>query len=299
MAANSDPSRRRKRGGFPPADEPSTTTQRPSGASSEPGPPRRWGLIALFLIVSVGGTYVAMWLKQPPGVRELSYEIVNTYPHDPTAYTQGLLWDNGVLYESTGQLERSSIRKVDLETGDVMDKKDLADDIFAEGLALANDKFYQLTWKNNVIFVYDRKFNLIKKVPYDHEGWGLTFDGTHLVASDGTAYLRFLDPETLEEVRAIRVRHGRQSIWKLNELEMHGPDLYANVYQTNLIYWINKEDGEVKAKINLADLWPLKDRPNNDAVLNGIAIDPQNNRLFVTGKDCPHLWEIKIVDKKE
>jgi len=295
MAANQDSGKRKKRGGFPPADQPASSARR---AAVEPSPKRRWGLIALFLTVSIGGTYIAVWLKQGPGVRELSYEIVKTYPHDPTAYTQGLLWDGGVLYESTGQEGESSIRKVDLESGEVMDKKDLAGNIFAEGLALANDKFYQLTWKNNVIFVYDRNFKLLKEVPYDHEGWGLTFDGTHLIASDGTSYLRFLEPETLEEVRAVRVRAGKQSIWKLNELEMHGPDLYANVYGTDLIYWIEKDTGNVKARISLKDLWPRKDRPSRDTVLNGIAIDPATNRLFVTGKDCPNLWEIRIVDKK-
>jgi glutaminyl-peptide cyclotransferase len=202
------------------------------------------------------------------------------------------------LYESTGQTGRSSIRKVDLKTGEVLQKKDLAADIFAEGLALANDQFFQLTWKDNVIFVYDRDFQLIKQVPYDHDGWGLTFDGEYLIASDGTAYLRFLDPESLKEVRSIRVRLGNRPVGQLNELEMHGPDLYANVYQTDFIHWIDVTSGNVKATIDLAGLWPLKDRPNRNAVLNGIAIDPKTERLFVTGKDCPFLWEIKLVEKR-
>jgi glutamine cyclotransferase len=295
MAAKPNPSKRKKRGGFPPAAEAPATQQ----TGTAPSSPRRWGLIALFLLVSIGGTYLAVWIKQGPGSLKIGYEVVNVYPHDPTAFTQGLLWDDGVLYESTGQKGRSSIRKVDLKTGEVMDQRDLSDDIFAEGLALAGDKFYQLTWKNNLIFVYDRAFELLKKVTYDHDGWGLTFDGTHLIASDGTAYLRMLDPQTLEEVRSVRVRIGNRPVGQLNELEMHGPDLYANVYQTDYIHWINKTTGDVRATIDLAGLWPLKERPDRNAVLNGIAIDPKTERMFVTGKNCPHLWEIKLVEKKE
>ena len=297
MAAKPNPGKRKKRGGFPPATDAQPVKQ--TASASAPAPKRRWGLIALFLLISVGGTYLAVWLKQGPGALKIGYEVVNTFPHDSTAYTQGLLWDDGMLYESTGQKGRSSIRKVDLETGDVIDKHDLSDEIFAEGLALAGDKFYQLTWKNNLILVYDRAFELLKKVPYDHDGWGLTFDGTHLIASDGTAYLRFLEPETLKEVRSVRVRIGNRPVGQLNELEMHGPDLYANVYQTDFIHWIDKTTGNVKATIDLAGLWPLKTRPDRNAVLNGIAIDPKTQRMFVTGKDCPYLWEIKLVEKRE
>ncbi len=295
MAANSNSKKQKKRGGFPPVDQPSTVNV---NRNSPPPPPRRWGLIALFLMVSIGGTYLAVWLKQGPGALRLGYRIVKTYPHDPTAFTQGLLWDGDALYESTGKEGRSSIRKVDLKTGDVLQKRDLPEKIFAEGLALAGDKFYQLTWKNNLIFVYDRAFKLLKEVPYDHDGWGLTSDGTHLIASDGTSYLRFLDPETLQEDHAVRVRIGNRSVGQLNELEMHGPDLYANVYQTDFIHWIDKTNGNVKATIDLAGLWPLKDRPSRDAVLNGIAIDAKSERMFVTGKDCPFLWEIELVEKQ-
>lgn len=298
MAANPSSSKRngnrKRRGGFPPSEQP-PRDRRPQAQAA---PKRRWGLIALFLLVSVGGTYLAVWLKQGPDARKLGYEIVQTYAHDPTAYTQGLLWDRGALYESTGKEGRSSIRKVDLTTGDVIEKRDLPDNFFAEGLALADDKFYQLTWKNNLIRVYDRDFKLLKEVPYERDGWGLTYNGTHLIASDGTPYLRFLDPETLQEKHSIRVRIGNRSVGQLNELEMHGPDLYANVYQTDFIHWIDSTNGNVKATIDLAGLWPLKDRPSRDAVLNGIAIDPKTNRMFVTGKDCPYLWEIKLVEKQ-
>ncbi len=295
MAAKPNHDKRKKRSGFPPAAEPPSPRQPGPEASA----PRRWGLIALFLLVSLGGTYLAVQLKQGPGAMKIGYEVVNTYPHDPTAFTQGLLWDDGVLYESTGQKGRSSIRKVDLETGEVIDKHDLSAEIFAEGLALAGDKFYQLTWQNNLIFVYDRAFKLLKQVAYDRDGWGLTFDGKHLIASDGTSYLRFLDPETLEEVRSVRVRIGNRTVGQLNELEMHGPDLYANVYQTDYIHWIDPRTGNVTATIDLAGLWPLSQRPDSNAVLNGIAIDPKSERMFVTGKNCPHLWEIKLVEKEK
>ena len=295
MAAKPDSNKRKNRGGFPPAAEAPAANLTGSNASS----PRRWGLIALFLMVSLGGTYLAVQLKQGPGSMKIGYEVVNTYPHDPTAFTQGLLWNDGVLYESTGQKGRSSIRKVDLETGEVIDKHDLSDEIFAEGLALADDKFYQLTWKNNLIFVYDRAFKLLKTVTYDRDGLGRALDGKHLIASDCTAYLRFLDPETLEEVRSVRVRIGNRPVGQLNELEMHGPDLYANVYQTDYIHWIDTETGNVTATVDLAGLWPLSKRPDRNAVLNGIAIDPKTERMFVTGKNCPHLWEIKLVEKKK
>ena len=295
MAAKPNNDKRKKRGGFPSAEE--APAAKPTGPYDSS--PRRWGLIALFLLVSLGGTYLAVQLKQGPGSMKIGYEVVNTYPHDPTAFTQGLLWDDGVLYESTGQNGSSSIRKVDLETGQVIDKHDLSDEIFAEGLALAGDKFFQLTWKNNLIFVYDRAFKLLQQVAYDRDGWGLTFDGKHLIASDGTSYLRFLDPKTLEEVRSVRVRIGNRPVGQLNELEMHGPDLYANVYQTDYIHWINTTTGNVTATIDLAGLWPLSKRPDRNAVLNGIAIDPKTERMFVTGKNCPYLWEIKLVEKKE
>ena len=163
----------------------------------------------MFLVVAIGGTYLAMWMKPGPDVLRLTYEIVNTYPHDAEAFTQGLLYDDGFLYESTGKKGKSSLRKVELETGKVLQQLDLPDDIFAEGLALAGDKFYQLTWQNNLIYVYDRDFKLLRTVDYEHQGWGLTYDGEYLIASDGTRMLYFLDPETLEEVDVIGVRLGR------------------------------------------------------------------------------------------
>jgi len=162
---------------------------------------------------------------------------------------------------------------------------------------LAGDKFYQLTWQNNVIFVYDRDFNELKKVDYPHQGWGLTFDGTHLIASDGTRLLYFLDPETLEEVKKVKIHMTDRSVGNVNEMEVFGDDIYANVYQTDELYWIDKNTGKVQAIIDLSGLWPRSQRKGHDEVLNGIAFDPATKRIWVTGKYAPHVWEIELTDK--
>ena len=252
----------------------------------------------MFLVVAIGGTYLAMWMKPGPDVLQLTYEIVNTYPHDVEAFTQGLLYDDGFLYESTGKKGKSSLRKVELETGKVLQQLDLPDDIFAEGLALAGDKFYQLTWQNNLIYVYDKDFKLLRTVDYEHQGWGLTYDGEYLIASDGTRMLYFLDPETLEEVDVIGVRLDGRSAGNVNELEIYGNDIYANLYQTDEIYWIDRTTGNVQAIVDLAGLWPRKQRKGMDQVLNGIAIDEKTGRIWVTGKNAPHVWEIKLIAKE-
>ncbi len=296
MASSKKNSRKKRTGGFPPVEE---TPTRQRAADNNPAAPGRWGLKAMFLVVAIGGTYLAMWMKPGPDVLRLTYKVVNTYPHDTEAFTQGLLYDDGVLYESTGKKGKSSLRKVELETGKVLKQIDLPKDIFAEGLALANDKFYQLSWRNNLIFVYDREFNQLKQVDYPHEGWGLTYDGTHLIASDGTRMLYYLDPDTLEEVKVVGIQLDGRSAGNVNELEVFGNDIYANVYQRDEIYWIDKSTGKVQAIIDLSGLWPRRNRKSMDEVLNGIAIDPETKRIWVTGKHAPHVWEIELTDKGE
>jgi len=253
----------------------------------------------MFLVVAIGGTYLAMWMKPGPDVLRLTYKVVNTYPHDTGAFTQGLLFDDGFLYESTGKKGQSSLRKVELETGKVLQKHDLPDEIFAEGLALAGDKFYQLTWQNNLIYVYDRDFKQLKKVDYPHDGWGLTYDGKHLIASDGTRMLYYLNPETLEEVNRVKIHLSGRSVGNINEMEVFGNDIYANVYQRDELYWIDKNTGKVQAIVDLAGLWPRSQRKGRDEVLNGIAFDPKTKRIWVTGKNAPHIWEIELTDIKD
>jgi len=261
----------------------------------------RWGLIVLFLTISLGGSYLAIWLR-PKGedVERYTYEVLKTYPHDPEAFTQGLVYENGILWESTGRLGESSIRKTKLETGEIIKKVDLADDLFGEGLALLNDQLYQLTWKNGIAIVYDRDLNKVSEFKYDGQGWGLTTNGTDLIFSDGSTVIKFLDPKTFEERRSIRVRRpGGRRVGQLNELECTGPNgrIYANRYLSDTIYEIDPDTGDVTKLIDLSGLWPTSERPL-DGVLNGIAINTETKKILVTGKLCPSVWELRLFPEK-
>ena len=227
------------------------------------------------------------------------YRVVHTYPHDPQAYTQGLLWQDGHLYESTGLEGRSSLRMVDLETGRILQSANVPSEYFAEGLASWGSTLVQLTWQSHVAFVYDRfSFRLLRTFKCEGEGWGLTQDGKSMILSDGTSTLRFFDPANFHEVRHIIVRdHGLQ-IAQLNELEYVHGQIYANVWHTDRIVRIAPATGQVLGWIDLAGLLPENQRSDPEAVLNGIAYDARHDRLFVTGKLWPKLFEIKIVPEK-
>lgn len=257
----------------------------------------RWGLIVLFLTISLGGSYLAIWLRpRDQGVDRFTFEVLKTYPHDATAFTQGLVYDDGFLWESTGRLGESSIRKTKLETGEILDRYDLEDDLFGEGLAIVGDQLYQLTWKNGIAIVYDRELNKINEFEYEGEGWGLATNGTDLIFSDGTSVIKFLDPTTFKERRSIRVRRaGGARVGQLNELEYFEPSdrIYANSYMTDTIYEIHPETGDVTKVIDLTGLWPTRERPA-DGLLNGIAINPDTEKLLVTGKLCPKIWELRL-----
>lgn len=262
----------------------------------------RWELVALFLVIAIGGTYVAVWMKPVNTIPEFGYKVIAKYPHDTDAFTQGLLFHDGYLYESTGLEGKSSLRKVDLETGDVLKRLNLSDDLFGEGLTRFGDRLIQLTWKNETGIVYKETedgFEEIKRFPIDHQGWGITDNGNDLIVSDGTARLRFLDPETFEETRELFVRRkDRRVLGQLNELEYFGSKIYANMYMSDKIYRIDDTTGDVEAIINLSGLWPISERPDNQAVINGIAIKPDaKGKMWVTGKLCPHVYEIEIVPK--
>tara|TARA_R110002126_G_scaffold78829_2_gene196086 strand:+ start:4337 stop:5476 length:1140 start_codon:yes stop_codon:yes gene_type:complete len=233
-----------------------------------------------------------------------SYEIINSYPHDTKAYTQGLEYYDGFLYETTGRRGQSTLRKVAIKTGKVLQKIDLDKQYFGEGMTILNDKIYWLTWEAKKGFVYNLEtFELEKEFDYNNskEGWGLTNNGTELIKSDGTNKIWFLDPETLKEKHAIQVYSNDRAVNNINELELIDGKLYSNKYQKNTIVIIDIKTGAV---VGLADLRPLEKEMAKtqklvaqDEVLNGIAYDKTNDRLFVTGKNWGKLFEIKLIKK--
>lgn len=229
------------------------------------------------------------------------FSVINSFPHDPKAYTQGLEYQDGFLYESTGEYGQSSLRKVDLESGKVIQKIDLPAKQFGEGLTIVGDKLIQLTWQENIGIVYNKStFEKIKEFPYQDskEGWGLCFDGERLIKTDGSNRLYFLDKDTYQETGFIEVYNDKGPVDSLNELEMIDGKLFANVYQTDKIVIIDPKTGQVEAELNLIGLLPQSHyKENQTNVLNGIAYDKQNKRLFVTGKNWDTLFEIKMLTR--
>ncbi len=227
------------------------------------------------------------------------YRVVNAYPHDPKAFTQGLLYRNGFLYESTGRRGLSSLRKVRIETGAVVQERRIEAGYWAEGLTDWKERLIQLTWQSNVAFVYDlAAFDLQRKFRYPGQGWGLTHDGTRLIMSDGSHHLRLLDPESFRELGRLAVKDGGLPVGRLNELEYVKGEIYANVWCTDRIARISPVSGQVLGWIDLTGLLPLVCNPGEpDAVLNGIAYDAENDRLFVTGKLWPRLFEIEVIHR--
>jgi glutamine cyclotransferase len=222
-------------------------------------------------------------------------EVVGVFPHDPEAFTQGLVFNNGVLLESTGLNGFSSLRRVDLATGRVLKRIDVPNEFFAEGIAVHNGLVFQLTWTSNKAFVYDlESFNLLKEAHYEGEGWGLASDGESLIMSDGTNQLRFLDPATFQVRRTIEVFNFGAPVVNLNELEYIEGEIFANVWQTDRIARIDPASGRVLGWIDLRGLLAPGERGGHDDVLNGIAYDPRRRRLFVTGKRWPKLFEIRL-----
>ena len=222
-------------------------------------------------------------------------KIINNYPHDRNAFTQGLVFENNHLYEGTGLYGHSSLRKIQLETGTILQVRNLSDQYFGEGITLYQNKIMQLTWKNNIGFVYDRdNFHKIQEFHYPNEGWGITNDGKHLIMSDGTSTLHFIDPETFEEIRQIQVFSKEGPVKNLNELEYVKGEIYANVWQTNLIALISPATGQITGWIDVTELQNLEN-DNPTSIPNGIAYDHENDRLFVTGKLWSKIFEIELV----
>ncbi len=249
-------------------------------------------IFSLGLLASLGAVSV---FSCSVVITDYTYKVVNTYPHDRDAFTQGLAFENGVLYEGTGLRGHSTLRRVELETGDILQIRELPAQFFGEGVTIYGNKIIQLTWQSNVGFVYDKEsFELLQEFNYPTEGWGITHDGKRLIMSDGTATLHFLDPETFEEIGGIEVLDRGSPVTRLNELEYVQGEIYANVWQTDLIARIAPLTGQVTAWIDLKGLLGPEDRSEPVDVLNGIAYDAENDRLFVTGKLWPKLFEIEL-----
>jgi len=275
--------------------------ERPGEKAPMPRRSRRWVWAAVVMLVAmllIGGGLFA-WHQIGRGrhgsASARDYVLVTSYPHDPAAYCQGLVYHEGYLYEGTGKYGESSIRKVKLESGDVLRQMKLDERLFGEGITIWKDHLIQLTWKSRQALVYDvETFQLAGRFAYRGEGWGLTHDGQHLIMSNGTDTLQFLDPSTFNVKRRLTVRDGRHRIGNLNELEYVEGEIYANIWYDDRIVRISPETGRVIGWLDLSGLYPKSKRSHRDAVLNGIAYDSERRRLFVTGKDWPRLYEIQL-----
>jgi glutamine cyclotransferase len=239
--------------------------------------------------------FVALLLLAP-AAPQYGFRVVKTYPHDRNAFTQGLEYREGFLYEGTGLVGRSALRKVKLDTGQVLQSFDLPQPFFGEGITVLPQQILQLTWQSQTGFIYDKtSFRVLKSFSYPGEGWGMTNDGKQIYMSDGTAQIRVWDPMSLKETRRINVADAGKPVNELNELEFIRGEIWANVWQTDRIARISPADGRVLGWIDLTGILPKTERTNSDAVLNGIAYDAAGDRIFVTGKLWPKLFEIKIV----
>ena len=242
--------------------------------------------------------FVATVLTAVAQTPEYGYQVIHVYPHDPNAFTQGLEYRAGFLYESTGLKGRSWLRREKLETGQVLQQIDLDPQYFGEGITVMNQQIVRLTWQSEMGFVYDQSsFHLKRPFTYPGEGWGLANDGKNIYMSDGSPQLRIWDPLTLQEKRRITVYDNGQPVQNLNELEWVNGEIYANIWQKDVIARISPTDGRVLGWIDLTGILSPAERTGQEDVLNGIAYDQLGDRLFVTGKQWPKLFEIKVVPK--
>jgi glutamine cyclotransferase len=275
----------------------------------------RWKLSSLLRVAAVAlaaGCQSATRTSQPAAIPPIptapglappydaipvyTYKVLHTYPHDTNAYTEGLVYRDGQLYESTGLRGQSELRRVELETGEVVQKVALPNKYFGEGLTIYDSKLIQLTWQTRVGFVYDLdSFKLLRQFNFGTEGWGLTQNGQYLIRGDGSSTLYLLDPNTFEEVGRIDVQASGQPVFNLNELEYIDGEIFANVWKTDRIARIDPQTGHVVGWIDLSGLLSPREVSSPGAVLNGIAYDVAGQRLFVTGKNWPHLFEIQLI----
>ena len=238
--------------------------------------------------------FMIIYSDQVP--KRYGYKVIKTYPHNRDAFTQGLVYDNGLFFEGTGQQTGSSLREVELSTGKVIRQHNLDQSLFGEGITLYGDRIYQVTWENKVGFVYDKStFSLIKKIYYGTQGWGLTTINDRIVMSDGTNVLYFFEPESFTVVSRIEVYDNKKKIDSLNELEYINGEIWANIWMSDLIARIDPQSGKVNGYIDLKGILPESERQADTDVLNGIAYDKEGGRIFVTGKKWPKLYEIKVI----
>lgn len=273
----------------------------------------RVSIVTLALIAVAGGIFlIVSMLRDGPAnqpnvasnnnqgasdsrAQQVSYEVVSSYPHDPTSFTQGLLWHDGALYEGTGLKGESRLRKLEFPSGRVLKEVSLAAEFFGEGLALVDSRLIQLTWQSHKGFVYDLEtFRQLQEFAYDTEGWGLTYDGTSLILSDGSNDLFYLDPQTFKPIRKLAVTMNGKPLSELNELEFIEGEIWANVWQTDLIVRIDPSTGRVTSFLNLKGILAPSDKTGREDVLNGIAYDSERKRIFITGKLWPRIFEIRI-----
>jgi|SRR5688572_19639734 len=293
------------------ASKPAKSRGQKAGAKRTPS---RAAITAIVLVVAVGAALVILTsmrsepTSQPTGAagnptsaasdkraRQVSHEIVNSYPHDSTSYTQGLLWADGGFYESTGQYGQSKLRRLEFPSGKVLKQISLDPELFAEGLALVDTRLIQLTWQSHRGFVYDKdSLRLIQEFTYATEGWGLTFDSKNLILSDGSSDLFYLDPQSYKPLRTLAITMNGQPVPQLNELEFIDDEIWANVWQTDMILRINPATGQVTTFLNLKGILAPSERKGSEAVLNGIAYDAEQKRIFITGKLWPRIFEIKL-----
>lgn len=262
-----------------------------------PRPFLRWTAGSIAVALAGIGVIAGLLAAGPRGTLPVdSVQVVAQYPHDPDAFSQGLIFSDGKLYEGTGQYGSSSVRRVEVTTGVVERFVPLDQRYFGEGIAALGDKLYQLTWKERLGIIYDRT-TLVPQSSfrYTGEGWGLTTDGKHLILSDGTATLRFLSPETFEVVRRVTVHGPRGPVDKLNELEFVDGEIYANIWYVDQIVRISPRTGDVLGWIDLSNVYPARQRGSREQVLNGIAWDAEGKRLFVTGKNWPRLYHVEVI----
>jgi len=253
--------------------------------------------LCLSILLLRSGGFYGSGVMQPLQYR---YSVVQVYPHDSSAFTQGLAWDNGTVIEGTGLTGKSSLRRVELATGRVLQQIALPANIFGEGVTLFHDKIFQLTWKNKILFVWDStNLQLLGSYPFPRQGWGLTHDNRYLIASDGSSTLYFLDPETFQETRRITVYSGASKVESLNELEYAKGRIYANIYKSDSIAIINPESGFVEGWVDLSELRKKQGIAHKEAILNGIMYDRINDKLYVTGKFWPKLYEICLLPPEE
>jgi glutaminyl-peptide cyclotransferase len=264
----------------------------------------RWSLVLVAIAMAATCIAADLCFAQNPSFRPADaapvygYHVINTYPHGNQAFTEGLVYSDGFLYEGTGQFGRSTIMKENLGTGETLKSHSLPEKYFGEGITIWNDKLYQLTWRSKCGFVYDKdSFQVLRVFRYQTEGWGLTHDEKYLIMSDGSATLRFLDPNSFQVLRELNVTDRGNPVRRLNELEYVKGQIYANVWGTERIACISPETGKVLSWVNLEGLLSDKDLTYVPDVLNGIAYDVEHDRLFVTGKYWPKLFEIKVVPK--